>query len=89
MIRPINCLYCNREIPTNMTCNCPESALTTYTWGPTGGRDISDDILSQPKPNDMQTGWICPRCMTVHAPWVSGCYCPRPTVTTTGTGTGG
>ncbi len=31
MIRCNTCLYCNREIPTHMTCNCPQSILiTTY-----------------------------------------------------------
>lgn len=23
-----------------------------------------------------QYGWICPRCYTVHAPWVAQCGCP-------------
>ena len=27
-------------------------------------------------------GWECPRCFTIHAPWVATCYCPGPTVTT-------
>lgn len=21
------------------------------------------------------TGWVCPKCGQVHAPWVSQCYC--------------
>lgn len=25
-------------------------------------------------------GWECPRCRTIHAPWVSRCDCPAPTV---------
>ncbi len=29
--------------------------------------------------------WICPRCQTVHAPWVAQCHCPPPTITISGT----
>ncbi len=29
-------------------------------------------------------GWECPRCRMIHAPWVAGCWCPAPTITTTG-----
>lgn len=25
-------------------------------------------------------GWECPRCRAIHAPWVSRCDCPAPTV---------
>lgn len=31
--------------------------------------------------NRGQTGWICPRCNKVHAPWVSQCHCVPTTVT--------
>ena len=33
-----------------------------------------------------QVGWECPRCHTIHAPWVSACWCPAPTELTTDTG---
>lgn len=26
-------------------------------------------------PQKTQEGWICPRCQTVHAPWVAQCGC--------------
>jgi len=26
-------------------------------------------------------GWTCPRCLTVHAPFVRGCGCDTPTIT--------
>jgi len=29
-------------------------------------------------------GWICPRCGTVHSPFVIQCSCAPPTVTKTG-----
>lgn len=29
-------------------------------------------------------GWECPRCQTIHSPFVLACGCPPPTVTTTG-----
>lgn len=29
-------------------------------------------------------GWICPRCGSIHAPFVSRCFCPPPTQNTTG-----
>jgi hypothetical protein len=30
------------------------------------------------QPND-NYGWICPKCNTVHAPWVSQCNCMNQT----------
>lgn len=32
-----------------------------------------------------QTGWICPRCSTVNAPWVPWCQCKPVAVTVTTT----
>lgn len=26
----------------------------------------------------MNTGWICPKCGRVHAPWVASCNCAAP-----------
>ena len=31
MLRVIDCLYCGREIPDHMSCNCPKSMTVTYT----------------------------------------------------------
>lgn len=28
-------------------------------------------------------GWICPKCGSVHAPWVAGCFCVTVTSTPT------
>jgi hypothetical protein len=31
---------------------------------------------------DLTAGWLCPRCGTVHAPWVAQCQCRAPVVVT-------
>ena len=28
-----------------------------------------------PLPQQTQTGWVCPKCGRVHAPWVRSCDC--------------
>ena len=33
-------------------------------------------------------GWECPRCRTIHGPFVQKCDCPPPVKTWVGTGTG-
>ena len=46
--------------------------------------DIEDRICKCNKQSFSPTGWICPRCGKVNAPWVSGCNCPNYTVTISG-----
>lgn len=36
--------------------------------------------------NNVQHGWICPRCNVVYAPFVTSCNCNYYTVTTGGVG---
>lgn len=33
-----------------------------------------------PSMNGNSTGWICPRCQKVYAPWVASCSCSLGTV---------
>jgi len=37
--------------------------------------------MCPPKIEAYQYGWVCPRCGTVHAPFVRDCGCPTPTIT--------
>lgn len=58
-------------------------------------RNVGFDILSPdippyepvkfPPAPGIFGAWICPRCGTVHAPWVAKCDCPPPTITTSDT----
>jgi len=34
------------------------------------------------------SGWVCPRCGVVYAPWVRTCECRGPTITITSNGEG-
>jgi hypothetical protein len=43
---------------------------------PYGVSHICMDHISNIKP---ATGWECPRCHAIHAPWVAACSCPAPT----------
>lgn len=36
--------------------------------------DVLKHALEQGRKQE-RTGWICPRCQKVHAPWVPGCDC--------------
>ena len=44
-----------------------------------------DKLPKQP----LMYGWTCPRCGTVHSPFVMQCGCPLPTRIWTGTSTDG
>lgn len=34
--------------------------------------------------SEYPTGWVCPRCGMVHAPWVAECGCAAPSTSNTG-----
>jgi hypothetical protein len=55
-----NC-QCSPDSAGNHAVNCPLYPKVTYV-GP---------VAQTPMP----TGWICPRCQVVHAPWVVACAC--------------
>ena len=48
-------------------------------------RNAGFSQLFKPTPNYGQSGWMCPRCGQVNAPWKPKCDCPPPSITTTDT----
>lgn len=56
------------------------------SWGLFGGSSFAtaEPVWSYTEKTTTKTpitasGWICPRCQTVHAPSVKRCDCPAPT----------
>ena len=65
-----DCVKCGRPLDTTGNCDC---------WDYSSGFNIGK-IEFTPSP---QQGWECPRCRTIHAPWVSECLCQPPVGTST------
>lgn len=66
---------------------------TCRDWYPAGHAPTHYPFpdLPDPLPQPFQIGglgWECPRCRAIHAPWILGCGCPVPTITTTGRNAG-
>lgn len=55
-----------------MPDKCPYDGLACFL-----SEKICGSCSRKPKP--MQ-GWICPRCVTVHSPFVQQCHCLPPTI---------
>ena len=49
---------------------CPATGRTCEITGCNGGC-----VPALPHYAPPNTGWICPRCNVVHAPWVTVCHC--------------
>ena len=62
------CPYCFSPLDTAGKCPHCDLTLVHPPW-------------PGPKPVPHQTGWVCPRCGRVNAPWVSSCCQPPPVVT--------
>jgi hypothetical protein len=74
------CIGCGCELTTgdvNNLCNKCEGR-------PIINIPLIDSPLFEPT---YYAPWTCPRCGTVHAPWVSRCDCPPPSITTNGINT--
>ena len=48
-----------------------------YIKSPFDPYEVYKNIPWQPTPQP-QTGWVCPKCGKVHAPWVGSCDCTFP-----------
>ena len=58
-----------KDVEDNLKKDCTEAFERA--------RKIYDPFKKEEKnPSTYTTqGWECPRCHTIHAPWVQGCYC--------------
>jgi len=87
------CIGCGCELTTgdidDMCRRCSGRPIINIpqTFGPAPGLFNPPEFSPFETPNYGQSGWTCPRCGQVHAPWVPKCDCPPPTITTTGTNT--
>lgn len=58
-----------------------------YIKSPFDPYEVYKNIPWQPTPTPTpqpQTGWICPKCGRVHAPWIPQCDCIAETKVTCG-----
>ena len=86
------CIGCGSELTTgdiNNLCNqCTGRPIINIPriFGPAPGHfDPPPEYPPFETPNYGQSGWMCPRCGQVNAPWKPKCDCPPPSITTTDT----
>lgn len=88
------CIFCGCELTTGELGGiCNQCRLSGFgkiqnprVFGPPPGPfDPPPEYPPYDTPVPSTEGWICPRCKSVHAPFVRHCYCSPPSITTTDT----